>query len=123
MLAGGDADVYLCGPAAMVEATRTWLENNSFHRVGLYYEKFVASGAARRRAPARLDYANVDIADVRRRGRGTAVVIGGSIAGIAAAKVMQRDLRTASSCSRRTTRTGGGRAAPVPHRAGTCITC
>jgi NAD(P)H-flavin reductase/ferredoxin/2-polyprenyl-6-methoxyphenol hydroxylase-like FAD-dependent oxidoreductase len=87
MLAGGDADVYLCGPGAMVEATRTWLESNGFHRVGLYYEKFVASGAARRRNPTRLDYAGLDIAEARRRGRGTAVVIGGSIAGIAAAKV------------------------------------
>ena len=87
MLAGGDADVYLCGPGAMVEATRTWLENNGFHRIGLYYEKFVPSGAARRRNPVQLDYAGLDIAEVRRRGRGTAVVIGGSIAGIAAAKV------------------------------------
>jgi NAD(P)H-flavin reductase/ferredoxin/2-polyprenyl-6-methoxyphenol hydroxylase-like FAD-dependent oxidoreductase len=87
MLAGGDADVYLCGPGAMVEATRTWLDSNGFPHVGLYYEKFVASGAARRRSPARLDMAALDIADVRRRGRGTAVVIGGSIAGIAAAKV------------------------------------
>jgi NAD(P)H-flavin reductase/ferredoxin/2-polyprenyl-6-methoxyphenol hydroxylase-like FAD-dependent oxidoreductase len=88
MLAGGDADVYLCGPGVMVEATRTWLENNGFHRVGLYYEKFVPSGVARRRNPARVEYADLDIADVRRRGRGTAVVIGGSIAGIAAAKVL-----------------------------------
>ncbi len=88
MLAGGDADVYLCGPAAMVEATRTWLDNNGFHRVGLYYEKFVPSGAAGRRTPARVDYSELDLADVRRRGRGTAVVIGGSIAGIAAAKVL-----------------------------------
>jgi len=88
MLAGGDADVYLCGPAAMVEATRTWLDNNGFHRVGLYYEKFVPSGAAGRRTPARVDYSGLDLADVRRRGRGTAVVIGGSIAGIAAAKVL-----------------------------------
>jgi NAD(P)H-flavin reductase/ferredoxin/flavin-dependent dehydrogenase len=88
MLAGGDADVYLCGPAPMVEATRTWLDNNGFHRVGLYYEKFVPSGAARRRNPAQLDHASLDIAEVRRRGRGTAVVIGGSIAGIAAAKVL-----------------------------------
>lgn len=87
MLAGGDADVYLCGPAAMVEATRTWLDNNGFQRVGLYYEKFVPSGAARRRTATRVDYATVDIGEVRRRGRGTAVVIGGSIAGIAAAKV------------------------------------
>jgi flavin-dependent dehydrogenase len=87
MLAGGDADVYLCGPGAMVEATRTWLENHGFHRIGLYYEKFVPSGGARRRNPVHLDYAGLDIAEVRRRGRGTAVVIGGSIAGIAAAKV------------------------------------
>ncbi|BBZ39770.1 FAD-binding oxidoreductase [Mycobacterium conspicuum] len=87
MLAGGDADVYLCGPASMVEATRTWLETNGFHGIGLYYEKFVPSGAALRRNPARLDHARLDIAEVRRQGRGTAVVIGGSIAGIAAAKV------------------------------------
>lgn len=88
MPAGGDADVYLCGPAPMVEAARTWLDANGFHRVGLYYEKFVPSGAARRRNPVRLDTATLDIADVRGRGRGTAVVIGGSIAGIAAAKVL-----------------------------------
>lgn len=88
MLRNGDADVYLCGPAPMVEATRNWLDNNGIHRVGLYYEKFVASGAARRRTPARLDYTGLDLADVQRRGRGTAVVIGGSIAGIAAAKVL-----------------------------------
>ena len=88
MLSDGDADVYLCGPAPMVEATRNWLDNNGIHRIGLYYEKFVASGATRRRTPARLDYAELDLADVRRRGRGTAVVIGGSIAGIAAAKVL-----------------------------------
>ena len=88
MLSAGDADVYLCGPAAMVEATRTWLENNDCHRVGLYYEKFVPSGAAHRRKPLRLDYADLDMTDIRERGRGTAVVIGGSIAGIAAAKVL-----------------------------------
>ncbi|ULE33828.1 FAD-binding oxidoreductase [Mycobacterium sp. IDR2000157661] len=87
MLSGGDADVYLCGPAAMVEATRNWLDDRGFHRVGLYYEKFVPSGAVRRRIPPRLDHAKLDVADVRRRGRGTAVIIGGSIAGIAAAKV------------------------------------
>ncbi|MGO4443706.1 FAD-binding oxidoreductase [Mycobacterium sp. 2YAF39] len=88
MLDGGDADVYLCGPAAMVEATRNWLDNNGIHRIGLYYEKFVPSGSARRRTPPHLDYTHLDLPDVRRRGRGTAVVIGGSIAGIAAAKVL-----------------------------------
>ncbi|RDH80059.1 oxygenase [Mycolicibacterium moriokaense] len=88
MLADGDADVYLCGPAGMVEATRNWLDDNGIHRVGLYYEKFVPSGALRRRTPARLDEASLDLTDIQRRGRGTAVVIGGSIAGIAAAKVL-----------------------------------
>jgi NAD(P)H-flavin reductase/2-polyprenyl-6-methoxyphenol hydroxylase-like FAD-dependent oxidoreductase/ferredoxin len=88
MLGDGDADVYLCGPGPMVEATRNWLDNNGIHRIGLFYEKFVPSGAARRRTPARLDYAGLDLAQVQRRGRGTAVVIGGSIAGIAAAKVL-----------------------------------
>src|SRR5215207_138101 len=88
MLGGGDVDLYLCGPAAMVEATRNWLDNNGIHRIGLYYEKFVPSGAARRRNPAHLDYSKLDLAEVRLRGRGTAVVVGGSIAGIAAAKVL-----------------------------------
>ena len=88
MLDNGDADVYLCGPATMVEAARNWLDNRNIHGVGLYYEKFVQSGAVRRRSPARVDYADMDLSDVRRRGRGTAVVIGGSIAGIAAAKVL-----------------------------------
>ncbi len=88
MLGDGDADVYLCGPAAMVEATRNWLDNRNIHRIGLYYEKFVPSGAARRVNSARVDYADIDLSDVRRRGRGTAVVIGGSIGGIAAAKVL-----------------------------------
>ncbi|WP_431234717.1 FAD-binding oxidoreductase [Mycolicibacterium psychrotolerans] len=88
MFDGGDADVYLCGPAGLITDTRKWLDDNGIHGTGLYYEKFVASGAARRRTAPRLDYATVDLADVRRRGRGTAVVVGGSIAGIAAAKVL-----------------------------------
>ncbi len=87
-LNGGDADIYLCGPSAMVEAARSRLDEGGFHRVGLYYEKFVASGSARRRSPPRVAYADLDLGHVRDRGRGTAVVIGGSIAGIAAAKVL-----------------------------------
>lgn len=88
ILQRGDADIYLCGPPGMVDATRQWLADKGIHGVGLYYEKFVASGTARRRIPPQLDYARIDLADVRRRGRGTAVVIGGSIAGITAAKVL-----------------------------------
>ncbi|WP_370331055.1 FAD-binding oxidoreductase [Mycolicibacterium hippocampi] len=85
---GGDADVYLCGPGPMIEATRSWLDEHGAHGVGLYYEKFVPSGAARRRNQPHLDYSKLDLIDTRQRGRGTAVVVGGSIAGIAAAKVL-----------------------------------
>ncbi|AKK25710.1 FAD-binding oxidoreductase [Mycobacterium sp. EPa45] len=88
MFDGGNADVYVCGPAGLVTDTRKWLDDNGINGVGLYYEKFVASGSARRRTTPRLNYQAVDLADVRRRGRGTAVVVGGSIAGIAAAKVL-----------------------------------
>ncbi|MBL6750275.1 MAG: 2Fe-2S iron-sulfur cluster binding domain-containing protein [Nevskia sp.] len=89
MLNGGDVDIYLCGPAAMVDATRDWLSRNGIHGAGLYYEKFVPSGSTgRHRAPRQVDYAGLDLAEVARSGRGTAVVIGGSIAGIAAAKVL-----------------------------------
>ncbi|SBS79803.1 Ferredoxin--NAD(+) reductase [uncultured Mycobacterium sp.] len=88
MFDGGNADVYLCGPAGLVRDTRKWLDDNGIQGTGLYYEKFVASGAPRRRTMPRLDYATIDLADVRSRGRGTAVVVGGSIAGIAAAKVL-----------------------------------
>ncbi|MDA2890072.1 FAD-binding oxidoreductase [Mycolicibacterium sp. BiH015] len=88
MFVDGSADVYLCGPPAMVEGTRHWLESNGIHDVGVFYEKFVASGAARRRTVPRLNHDGIDLAEVRSRGRGTAVVVGGSIAGIAAAKAL-----------------------------------
>lgn len=88
MLSGGDADVYLCGPAIMIESSQKWLLENGIHGACVYYEKFVSSGAARRRIPSRLDSTKLDLDDVRARGRGVAVVVGGSIAGIAAAKVL-----------------------------------
>ncbi len=88
MFDGGNADVYICGPAGMIADTRQWLDDNGIRGAGVYYEKFVASGAARRRTSPRLDYTTLDLAEVRRGGRGTAVVVGGSMAGIAAAKVL-----------------------------------
>lgn len=89
MLNGGEVDIYLCGPAPMVEATRDWLSRNGAQRAGLFYEKFVPSGvASRRRANQLIDYSKLDLAEIGRNGSGTAVVIGGSIAGIAAAKVL-----------------------------------
>lgn len=89
LLHEGDADVYLCGPAAMVEATRRWLAQQGLHRAGIYFEKFVPSGARQRlRQPPRVDVATLDLDAIRARGAGTAVVVGGSIGGIAAAQVL-----------------------------------
>lgn len=89
LLNDGDADVYLCGPPAMVEATRAWLARNGLHRAGLYFEKFVPSGARKAlREPPRVDTAKLDLDAIRQRGRRTAVIVGGSIAGIATAKVL-----------------------------------
>jgi len=45
-LNGGDVDVYLCGPVAMVEAVRGWLKQSGIEPAGFYYEKFSASNAA-----------------------------------------------------------------------------
>lgn len=89
LLNQGDVDVYLCGPAAMVEATRGWLVQAGIHRAGLYFEKFVQSGArSRARADRRLDPKALDLGATAQAGKGTAVVVGGSIAGIAVAKVL-----------------------------------
>ena len=45
-LNGGDADVYLCGPVAMVEAVRNWLKETGVTPASLRYEKFSASSEA-----------------------------------------------------------------------------
>ena len=45
-LNGGDVDIYLCGPVAMVEAVRGWLHESGITPAGFYYEKFSASNAA-----------------------------------------------------------------------------
>lgn len=87
-LHGGDVDIYLCGPAGMVDATRNWLNSNGLHQAGLYYEKFIASGTRDVRQTADLTSADIDLQSIRKQGRGTAVVIGGSIAGISTAKVL-----------------------------------
>lgn len=40
---GGDVDVYLCGPVAMVDAVRNWLNETGVTPTNFYYEKFSAS--------------------------------------------------------------------------------
>lgn len=84
----GDADVYLCGPPAMVDATRQWLREHDLQRAQVFYEKFVASGAEMLDAVPRLDPQQIDYEQLRMQGRRTAVVMGGSIAGICTAKVL-----------------------------------
>lgn len=92
-LNGGNVDIYLCGPAAMVDATRRWLREHGLHQANLYYEKFTASGARDAEQKAKIDTAKLDLGAVRASGRGTAIVIGGSIAGITTAKVLTEHFR------------------------------
>ena len=84
----GDIDVYACGPAPMIEAVRNWLRAHGLHQAGLFYEKFVASGGGTFIPERHLNQDELDLAGVARRGRDTAVVIGGSIAGMPAARVL-----------------------------------
>ena len=42
-LNGGDVDVYLCGPVAMVEAVKHWLDASGQKPTSFHYEKFSAS--------------------------------------------------------------------------------
>ena len=44
-LHGGDVDIYLCGPPAMVDAVRAWLGEQGVTPANFYYEKFSPSGA------------------------------------------------------------------------------
>ncbi|MBI5615166.1 MAG: 2Fe-2S iron-sulfur cluster binding domain-containing protein [Gammaproteobacteria bacterium] len=87
-LAGGECDVYLCGPAPMVDATRAWLDAHGCHKPNLYYEKFVASGVRGAATAAVSGLQSPDVATLRARGKGTAVVLGGSIIGISTAKAL-----------------------------------
>jgi benzoate/toluate 1,2-dioxygenase reductase subunit len=43
---GGALDVYLCGPAGMVDAVRDWLRDTGVTPANFYYEKFSASSGA-----------------------------------------------------------------------------
>lgn len=89
----GDAAVYLCGPPAMVDAARAWLDARGLAGTRLFFEKFSSSGVSRRRPPPTLRGMDVDPAALARAGQGTAVVAGGSIAGIAAAKMLAEHFR------------------------------
>ena len=45
-LNGGDVDIYLCGPPAMVDAISHWLGQQNVKPANFYYEKFAPSAAA-----------------------------------------------------------------------------
>lgn len=45
-LNGGNVDLYVCGPPAMVEATRAWLDERGVTPVNFYTEKFSPSRGA-----------------------------------------------------------------------------
>jgi len=89
-LFGGDADVYLCGPPAMVDATRSWLAEHRLRRAQVFHEKFVASGSGAEPAPQPSPQSDPDWRVTRDQGRDVAVVIGGSITGICAAQMLSK---------------------------------
>ena len=45
-LNGGDVDIYLCGPPAMVDAVGQWLRQQGVTPANFYHEKFAPSGTA-----------------------------------------------------------------------------
>jgi len=84
----GELDVYACGPVAMIDACRSWLRERGLGGARFYCERFAPSGK-RPGAQAAGRAAQAPAALARQgAGRGVAVVIGGSIAGMAAAKVL-----------------------------------
>lgn len=80
-------EVYLCGPDAMVSATRRWLEENDLGDVEIFFEKFTSSHHQAEKGRQNIP-AVPDMQRLRASGKGIAVVIGGSIAGMATAKVL-----------------------------------
>lgn len=89
----GNADVYLCGPAPMVEAARDWIETRKLTAANLYFETFLPSARKPDASGPGIRAAAPDPQALRAAGRGTAVVIGGSIAGIVAAKALSEHYR------------------------------
>ncbi|MEQ9143992.1 MAG: FAD-binding oxidoreductase [Parvibaculaceae bacterium] len=79
-------EIYLCGPEGMVTATRALLERENLGDVEIFFEKFAPS----RGSPGEGQAAFVppDPEWLRREAKGTAIVIGGSIAGMATAKML-----------------------------------
>lgn len=86
VLGHGRMDAYLCGPAKMVEAVRHRLDDLGRHDLDLYFEKFLPTGL--RKVAREAETPVVDAQRLRKAGAGVAIVIGGSIAGMATARVL-----------------------------------
>jgi len=59
-LNGGDVDVYLCGPPAMVDAVREYFKQQGMTPQGFFYEKFADSGMVTETGAERLTVAASD---------------------------------------------------------------
>jgi len=84
----GAADIYLCGPPNMVDATKTWVDTQGLEAVNLYAEQFSPSGASSRKRDPGINQKAHNVDELFQNGAGTAIVVGGSIAGISAAKML-----------------------------------
>lgn len=51
-LGGGEVDIYLCGPPAMVDAVRGWLDGQGIVPAAFHYEKFAPAAAEPQRKAA-----------------------------------------------------------------------
>ena len=86
ILSDGHTEAYLCGPAPMVEAVRERLDKRGHRAIELYFEKFLPTGS--RRAAETNARPAIDMARMAGEGARVALVIGGSIAGMATARVL-----------------------------------
>lgn len=92
----GDADCYMCGPPPMLNAVKSWFKDNdvnganstgtSFSKIKFYAEKFVATQAPKKSSVA-AEQTVINKPDLSKQYK-RAVVVGGSVAGIVAARVL-----------------------------------
>lgn len=89
-VSGGDTDIYLCGPPLMVDGVQQWLKEYGDHRYEVFFEKFAPSGNDDKVAVPAYKHKQPASAPCESGGKPNrhAIVIGGSIAGIMAAKAL-----------------------------------
>jgi NAD(P)H-flavin reductase/2-polyprenyl-6-methoxyphenol hydroxylase-like FAD-dependent oxidoreductase/ferredoxin len=86
----GNCDVYLCGPPAMIDGVKRWFDYSGLNSFQLHFEKFAPSGCDATVAVAPVKHLHIACSPSEPKVKRFkhAVVIGGSIAGMLAAKAL-----------------------------------